>query len=81
MYNQARYRLEDPDVGPEEAPLLVIFLTELAAERLPGTREEDPLRVYLEAVEGHIEGLMRDCDLVMQVWRFCVEIRCSDLVC
>ena len=68
VYTQARCRLEDPDVGPEEAPVLVVFLSELAAERLPGTREEDPLRMYLEAAEGHLEAYMRDCEIVMQVW-------------
>ena len=55
VYNQARLRLEDPDVGAEEAPVLIVFLSELAAEKLPGTREEDPMRLYLDSIDEHME--------------------------
>ena len=55
VYNQARARLEDPDVGAEEAPVLIVFLSELAAEKLPGTREEDPMRLYLDSIDEHME--------------------------
>jgi hypothetical protein len=54
VYNQARGRLEDPGVSVDEVPLLIVFLAELAAEKLPGTWEEDPMRLYLECVQDQI---------------------------
>ena len=60
-------RLEDADVAPEEASALIVFLSELAAEKLPGTRDEDPLQLYLEAAERHMQECLevrRDCATV-----------------
>lgn len=64
VYDQARLRLEDADVAPEEASALIVFLSELAAEKLPGTRDEDPLQLYLEAAERHMQECLEvrsDC--------------------
>ena len=52
---------------------MILFLAELTAERLPGTREEDPMRLYLQCMEDHM--LMH-----MQVGgggNYCGRGRCS----
>lgn len=43
-----------------QVPDLVIFLAQLVAEKLPGTREEDPMRIYLAAVDDQLTMLMQD---------------------
>ncbi|GAX79929.1 hypothetical protein CEUSTIGMA_g7369.t1 [Chlamydomonas eustigma] len=67
VYNQARSRLEDPGVSVEEVPQLIVFLAELAAEKLPGTREEDPMRLYLECVQDQILQYFQDCQQELEV--------------
>jgi hypothetical protein len=53
VYNLARKELQEPEVPSDRVPGLIVFLAQLAAEKLPGTRDEDPMQLYLQRVEEH----------------------------
>ncbi|KAL6763010.1 exocyst complex component Sec5-domain-containing protein, partial [Haematococcus lacustris] len=62
VYSDAQCALEDPGLGPEEAPDYLILLAQLTAEKLPGTHQQDPFMSYLTTVERALRDKMAACD-------------------
>ncbi|KAJ9521896.1 hypothetical protein QJQ45_024766, partial [Haematococcus lacustris] len=62
VYSDAQSALEDPGLGPEEAPDYLILLAQLTAEKLPGTHQQDPFMSYLTTVERALRDKMAACD-------------------
>ena len=61
-YALAHERLEDPTVPADAAPELIVFMAQLSVvEKLPGTRDEDPMQLYLGTMDAHFVKCMQVC--------------------
>lgn len=81
VYSQAQRQLQSLTTPVGEVPVLIVALAELAAQNLPGTREDDPMKLYLKCVKEHLTQHLEVSTrplptFLRQLWNRCLAVRC-----